>query len=111
MQDLNFKTASLTSYPGLARTNLQHTCLAANQSWQEAFAFKLMDSILQSASKAGLSQLLAATDLNAKSGVQYGPWLNFMGPQKKYQIASTALNRLDRDKLWKASEEIIFNFG
>ena len=39
----NSKTSSLLAHPGFARTNLQPKSVKANKSWQEEFAYKLMD--------------------------------------------------------------------
>ncbi len=99
--------ASLSAHPGLARTNLQSSSVSANGSWYEAIAYKLMDPMFQSSLMGSLPQLLAATDLNAKSGEQYGPRFNFRGYPKLCRVAPQALNADNRKKLWEVSERLI----
>lgn len=106
----NCNVASLSSHPGLARTNLQIASVAANGSWQEGFAYKLMGPMFQSSAMGSLPQLLAATDPNAKSGEQYGPRFNFRGYPKLCRVAPLALNMELREKLWELSLKLIRNF-
>ncbi len=101
---------SLLAHPGLARTNLQSTSVDANGSWQEAFAYKLMNPLFQSARMGALPQLLAATNPTAKGGEQYGPRFNVRGYPKPCRIASLALINSDRKKLWDVSEKLIRDF-
>ncbi len=103
----NSKTSSLMAHPGLARTNLQSTSLAANGSWQESVAYKLMTPIFQSALMGALPQLLAATSSTAKSGEQYGPKYNFKGPPRLCRVAPLALDKSQREKLWEKSKCLI----
>ncbi len=99
--------ASLSAHPGLAKTNLQLTTIAANESWQASIVYKLMNPIFQSSRMGALSQLLAATDINAKSGEQYGPRFNLRGYPKLCKVASPALDNNERQRLWEVSEKLI----
>jgi len=58
---------SVIAHPGLARTNLQPNLVSTNGSWQESFAYKLMDPMFQSARMGALPQLFAATDPRVKT--------------------------------------------
>ncbi len=107
LKEAEIDVASLSAHPGLARTNLQPTTLAANGSWQASIAYKLMNPIFQSSRMGALSQLLAATDPNAKSGEQYGPRFNLRGYPKLCKVASSALDNQGRKRLWEVSENLI----
>ena len=99
--------ASLLAHPGLARTNLQSKSVAANKSWQEDFAYRLMDPMFQSAAMGSLAQLHAATAPTAQSGEQYGPRFNFRGYPKLCRIAPLALREGDCQRLWSISEKLL----
>ena len=103
----NIDILSISAHPGLARTNLQPTSIAANGCWQEAFAYKLMGPLFQTSSMGARSQLVAATDSNVKGGEQYGPRFNFAGIPKLCTIAPLALRPKERQRLWSISEELI----
>tara|TARA_Y100001968_G_scaffold237412_1_gene220764 strand:- start:1956 stop:2858 length:903 start_codon:yes stop_codon:yes gene_type:complete len=105
----NSKTSSLIAHPGFARTNLQAKSVEASQSWQEEFAYKLMDPMFQSARMGALPQITAATLPNAKGGEQYGPRFNFRGFPKICRNAPKALNQNERKRLWKISKKLIKN--
>ncbi len=107
LKESDIDIASLSAHPGLAKTNLQPTTIAANGSWQASIVYKIMSPIFQSSSMGALPQLLAATDPNAKSGEQYGPRFNLRGYPRLCEIASLALDKKARERLWKASEKII----
>ncbi len=107
LQHTNISVSSLSAHPGLARTNLQSTSIAANGSWQEEIAYKLMHPLFQSSDMGALPQLRAATDPNAKNGEQYGPRLNFRGFPKLCSIAPSALNKIERENVWELSIELI----
>ena len=64
---------SLLAHPGLARTNLQPTSVAARGSQLEALAYRLMDPLFQSAAMGALPQLYAATAPQADPQVFHGP--------------------------------------
>tara|TARA_Y100001968_G_C19451262_1_gene768818 strand:- start:2974 stop:3912 length:939 start_codon:yes stop_codon:yes gene_type:complete len=105
----NIELKSLAAHPGLARTNLQPTSIALNGLQSEAFAYKLMDPLFQSAAMGSLPQLLAATDSNAQGGEQYGPRFNFRGTPKVCKPASLALDINHRKRLWETSKRLIGN--
>ena len=112
--ELNFKLkktksqiSSLLAHPGLARTNLQTKSVKANNSWQEEFAYKLMDPMFQSAEMGALPQITAATLPSAQGGEQYGPRFNFRGLPKICRNAPEALKQSSRQKLWDISEVFI----
>ncbi len=100
------KTSSLLAHPGLARTNLQSTSISATGKWQEAYAYKLMGPLFQSARMGALPQILAATNPEAKGGQQYGPRFNFRGAPKLVKIAPIALNKGNRVRLWEESKKL-----
>ena len=103
----NSQTTSLLAHPGLARTNLQPKSIRANKSWQEEFAYKLMDPMFQSAEMGALPQITAATLPSAQGGEQYGPRFNFRGLPKICRNAPQALKEKSRKKLWDISEVFI----
>ena len=107
LKENNSKTSSLLAHPGFARTNLQPKSVEANQSWQEALAYKLMDPMFQSAKMGALPQIAAATLSSATGGEQYGPRFNFRGFPKICRNAPKALNQTSREKLWEISEKLI----
>ena len=109
LKEENSKTFSLLAHPGFARTNLQPKSVAANQSWQEELAYKLMNPMFQSAKMGALPQIAAAALPNAKGGEQYGPKFNFRGFPKICRNAPKALNQNSRRRLWNISEKLIKN--
>ena len=105
----NIDLSSLSAHPGLARTNLQSKSVEANNSWQEAIAYKLMAPLFQSSAMGALPQLLAATHPNAQGGEQYGPRFSFRGNPNLCKIAPSALESKARKRLWEVSEKLIGN--
>ena len=99
---------SVAAHPGLARTNLQPTSVAARGSKLEALAYKLMDPLFQSAAMGALPQLFAATAPEAEAGGFYGPGGlgNLKGYPKACRIAPAALERESCTRLWSVSEEL-----
>ena len=99
---------SLAAHPGLARTNLQPTSVAARGSRLEAVAYRLMDPLFQSAAMGALPQLYAATAPDAEAGGFYGPggFGNLKGYPKACRIAAAALNADACTRLWSVSEEL-----
>jgi protochlorophyllide reductase len=99
---------SLAAHPGLARTNLQPTSVAMNGSPIEAFAYRLMGPLFQSAAMGALPQLYAATAPEATPAGHYGP--NQLGGMKGYptpvRIAPAAQDANQRQRLWQVSEEL-----
>jgi protochlorophyllide reductase len=102
------KVLSIAAHPGLARTNLQPTSVAARGSRVEALAYRLMDPLFQSAAMGALPQLFAATAPAAKPGGFYGPGGlgNFKGYPKACRIAPAALDAAACEQLWAVSEEL-----
>jgi len=99
---------SIAAHPGLARTNLQPTSVAARGSRLEALAYRLMDPLFQSAAMGALPQLFAATAPDAESGGFYGPGGlgNLKGYPKACRIAPAALDAAACERLWSVSEEL-----
>ncbi|MFM9102895.1 MAG: oxidoreductase [Cyanobium sp.] len=99
---------SLAAHPGLARTNLQPASVALNGSRLEAFAYRLMDPLFQSASMGALPQLFAATAPQASAAGHYGP--DQLGGMKGHptavRIAPAARDPQQRRRLWQMSEEL-----
>ena len=110
LKKANLNLSSLSAHPGLARTNLQQKSVAANNSWQEDIAYKLMSPLFQNSTRGALPQLFAATDLKALGGEQYGPRFNFRGAPHLCKIASLALQSTERERLWEVSEKLIGDF-
>jgi len=102
------RVISLAAHPGLARTNLQPTSVAARGSKLEGLAYRLMDPLFQSAAMGALPQLYAATSAQAEAGGFYGP--GGLGNLKGYpvpcRIAAAALDRSGQQRLWQVSEEL-----
>ncbi|QVV67236.1 oxidoreductase [Synechococcus sp. LA31] len=99
---------SIAAHPGLARTNLQPTSVAARGSRVEALAYRLMDPLFQSAAMGALPQLFAATASDAEPGGFYGPGGlgNLKGYPKACRIAPAALDAAACNQLWEVSEEL-----
>ena len=99
---------SIAAHPGLARTNLQPTSVAARGSKLEALAYRLMDPLFQSAAMGSLPQLFAATAPEAEPGGFYGPGGlgNLKGYPKACRIAPAALDSESCARLWRVSEEL-----
>jgi protochlorophyllide reductase len=99
---------SLAAHPGLARTNLQPTSVAMNGSPIEAFAYRLMGPLFQSAAMGALPQLYAATAPEATPAGHYGP--DQLGGMKGYpkpvRMAPAAQEASQRQRLWQVSEEL-----
>jgi protochlorophyllide reductase len=99
---------SLAAHPGLARTNLQPASLAMNGSRLEAFAYRLMDPLFQSAAMGALPQLYAATAPEAMPAGHYGPdqWGGMKGHPTPVRLAPAAQDSDARERLWRVSEEL-----
>ncbi len=101
-------TLSIAAHPGLARTNLQPSSVAAKGSWIEGLAYRLLDPLFQSAAMGALPQLHAAVAPDARGGALYGPdgLANLGGWPVACKIAEAALDGSQRRRLWQASEEL-----
>lgn len=104
----NSTVISLAAHPGMARTNLQATSIAANGSWAENIAYSLMGPLFQSAAMGALPQLYAATAASASGGEHYGPSGpgNFRGFPKQCPVAAEALNPKHCERFWDLSQEL-----
>ncbi|GDX74544.1 hypothetical protein LBMAG40_12010 [Cyanobium sp.] len=60
---------ALAAHPGLARTSLQPSSVAAVGSWFEPIAYRFMGPLFQSAAMGALPQLYAATAPEASSAL------------------------------------------
>ena len=102
-------TRSLAAHPGLARTNLQPASIAANGSRIEAFAYRLMDPLFQSAAMGALPQLHAATAASAQGGEHYGPdgFGGLRGWPQRQPVAPAARDPSQRERLWRLSEALL----
>ena len=108
LRDQGEAVLSLAAHPGVARTNLQPASIAANGSWLEPLAYRLMDPLFQSAAMGALPQLYAATAAEAMPGGHYGPnqFGGLRGWPKAVRIAPAALDAEQRQRLWARSEEL-----
>ena len=99
---------SLAAHPGLARTNLQPSSVAARGSRLEGLAYRLMDPLFQSAAMGSLPQLYAATAIEAKPEQFYGPGgaANFKGYPAPCRMAPAVLDAGRRAQLWQVSEAL-----
>ena len=108
LQSQGSAVLSIAAHPGLARTNLQPTSVAARGSKLEGLAYKLMDPLFQSAAMGALPQLFAATAPQAEPAGFYGPGGpgNLKGYPKACRIAPAALDAAACGQLWGVSEEL-----
>ena len=99
---------SLAAHPGLARTNLQPTSVAARNSRLEALAYRLMDPLFQSAAMGALPQLHAATAAGVAGGSFWGPGgpANLKGYPAPCRLAPAALDAEACGRLWAHSAEL-----
>ncbi len=99
---------SLVAHPGLARTNLQPTSVAARGSRLEALAYRLMDLLFQSAAMGALPQLYAATAPEADPQTFHGPggFANLKGHPGACRPVPAAQNAADCQRLWQVSAEL-----
>ena len=100
---------SLVAHPGLARTHLQPTSVAAKNAKLEGLAYRLMDPLFQSAAMGALPQLFAATAPDAKAGVFYGPggFGNLRGYPTACRMPPRALDAEACARLWSVSAALI----
>jgi protochlorophyllide reductase len=101
-------TSSLAAHPGLARTQLQPTSVAASGRPLEGLAYRLMDPLFQSAAAGALPQLRAATDPGVVGGELLAPGgaAEMRGAPSRGRIPKTALDPEQRQRLWTMSEEL-----
>ena len=108
LERMGSPTLSLAAHPGVARTQLQPTSVAASGRRLEGLVYRLMDPLFQSAAAGALPQLFAAT----ADGVQGGELLapggvgEFRGAPARGRVPAAALVAADRDRLWTVSEQL-----
>jgi len=102
------RVLSAAAHPGLARTNLQPTSVAANGSQLERVAYTLMGPLFQSAAQGALPQLFALTAPEAEPGGHYGPSElgGLKGWPKSVPMAPAAQDRALAERFWQVSEEL-----
>jgi len=99
---------SAAAHPGLARTNLQPTSVAANGSRLERVAYKLMGPLFQSAAQGALPQLFALTAPQAQPGGHYGPSElgGIKGWPKAVPMAAAARDQALGARFWQLSDQL-----
>jgi len=99
---------SAAAHPGLARTNLQPTSVAANGSRLERLAYDLMGPLFQSAAQGALPQLFALTAPEASPGGHYGPSQlgGIKGWPKAVPMAPVALDQELARRFWELSDQL-----
>jgi len=99
---------SAAAHPGLARTNLQPTSVAANGSRIERVAYTLMGPLFQSAAQGALPQLFALTAPEAQPGGHYGPSElgGIKGWPKAVPMALAAQDEALAEQFWQVSEAL-----
>ena len=108
MSSSNSNVQSFVAHPGVARTNLQPTSVAASGSRLEPLAYQLMAPLFQSAAMGALPQLFAATAKEAVPTSQYGPnqWGGMRGWPTAVPMAPAAKDLEQCKKLWEISEKL-----
>jgi len=101
-------TLSLAAHPGVARTQLQPTSLAAGGGRLEALAYRLIDPLFQSAAAGALPQLYAATAGDVVGGELLAPGAlgEMRGAPGRGRLPAAALREQERCRLWEISEEL-----
>lgn len=101
-------TLSLAAHPGIARTQLQPTSVAANGRKLEALAYRLMDPLFQSAAAGALPQLFAATAAGVSGGELIAPGAlgETRGAPGRGRLPAAARDPQLRARLWEVSEQL-----
>lgn len=101
-------TLSLAAHPGIARTQLQPTSVAANGRKLEALAYRLMDPLFQSAAAGALPQLFAATASELSGGELIAPGAlgETRGAPGRGRLPAGARDPQLRARLWEVSEQL-----
>jgi protochlorophyllide reductase len=101
-------TLSLAAHPGIARTELQPTSVAASGRRLEAVAYRLMDPLFQSAAAGALPQLFAATADGVNGGELFAPGSlgELRGGPGRGRLPAAARDPQLRERLWEVSEEL-----
>lgn len=101
-------TLSLAAHPGIARTQLQPTSVAASGRRLEAVAYRLMDPLFQSAAAGALPQLYAATAEPVCGGELFAPGGlgELRGAPALGRLPASAQRPQERARLWEVSEQL-----
>jgi protochlorophyllide reductase len=101
-------TLSVAAHPGVARTQLQSSSVAASGQRFEALAYRLMDPLFQSAAAGALPQLFAATAEGIRGGELLAPGNlgELKGAPGRGRIPAAALRPDARSRLWEISETL-----
>ncbi len=110
LQDLlkGKETISVAAHPGYARTHLQEKgAELANNRIRKLFG-KIGNVFAQSAYMGALPQIYAGVGEDVTGGDYFGPsgFMEMRGYPKKVKPHPTALNKEERKRLWKLSEEL-----
>lgn len=101
-------TLSLAAHPGIARTQLQPSSVAASGKRLEALAYRLMDPLFQSAADGALPQLYAATAAEVSGGelIAPGGMGEMRGAPRRGRLPVAAADPQQRARLWEVSEAL-----
>lgn len=101
-------TLSLAAHPGIARTQLQPSSVAASGGRLEALAYRLMDPLFQSAAAGALPQLFAATAPELVGGELIAPSAlgELRGAPGRGRLPAAAVRAEERTRLWDISAEL-----
>lgn len=108
LQAMGSGTLSLAAHPGIARTQLQPSSVAANGRRLEALAYRLMDPLFQSAAAGALPQLYAATAAQVSGGELFAPAgpTEMRGAPGRGRLPAAARDVQLRERLWEVSEQL-----
>lgn len=97
---------SITSHPGIARTDLLHNGPGRHSA--HGLARTLLPFLFQPADRGALPTLYAATAHDAKGGAYYGPdgIAEVRGFPTEAKVPAQALDETVAARLWQASEEL-----
>ena len=108
LRRMGSRTLSLAAHPGIARTQLQPSSVAASGRRLEALAFRLMDPLFQSAAAGALPQLYAATAEAVSGGELFAPagLTEMRGAPGRGRLPAAARDANLRQRLWEVSEQL-----
>lgn len=108
LRAMGSSSLSLAAHPGIARTQLQPSSVAASGERLEALAYRLMDPLFQSAAAGALPQLCAATapDLAGGALIAPGSLGELRGAPARGRLPAAALRPQERARLWEVSEQL-----
>lgn len=108
LERLGCTTLSLAAHPGMARTQLQPSSVAASGRQLEGVAYRLLDPLFQSAAAGALPQLFAATAEGVQGGELLAPGRlgELRGAPGRGRLPAAALAPEARNRLWEISETL-----